>query len=563
MAKKKIILFTGVLLLFALIALFLIKGDFTLPISEKSYLTSNTYSVPLYDENLKEIISLPRGVEVVKKEKELSKNNEVYSEIEYDKKIYYVKRNNIVTRKEDIIKEKEIFVRTPTVLYVDAKTNKIGDIVKKGERLEAISFNKINEDGTIDIYKVKKGDKEFYIYGKYTVLTEEAALAHYKPDEIYKIHGAKKDTLGGGSPANLDYYPRRKPVFKDNKMPDPVYAWYLNSSSGVINNVDAYIAAAKDTKINAFVVDIKDNGMPGYKSEVMKNYSPTNYAKANNSLEDYKKAIGKLKDAGYYVIGRITVFKDEYFVEDHPEYAILRTGTNEPYRHQDAFWPSAFQRDVWEFNVNLAKEAVKEMGFNEIQFDYVRFPDLTRVPESQGLMDFRNTYGEEKAQAIQGFLMYATDQLHKLETYVSADVFGESANGYVTAYGQYWPAISNVVDVISGMPYTDHFSRNEYGFTVPVWTVPYQILTKWASYVVERQKEIPTPAIPRTWIQAYDVQKSREPAGLEVNADYVFQEIKALFDAGLTGGYMTWKSDSDLSKYQSQLPAYKKDYKEE
>lgn len=97
------------------------------------------------------------------------------------------------------------------------------------------------------------------------------------------------------------------------------------------------------------------------------------------------------------------------------------------------------------------------MGFNEIQFDYVRFPDRTYSYEKSGEISMQNTYGEEKAQAIQKFLMYASDEIHSVGAYISADVFGESAHNYVTGYGQYWPAISNVVDVISAMPYPDHF----------------------------------------------------------------------------------------------------------
>ena len=114
---------------------------------------------------------------------------------------------------------------------------------------------------------------------------------------------------------------------------------------------------------------------------------------------------------------------------------------------------------VWEYKVELAKEAVALFGFNEIQFDYVRFPDGTYDYEEDGNIDYRNEYDETKAQAIQRFLMYACDELHDCGVYVSADVFGETSGSYVTAYGQYWPAISNVVDVISGMPYPDHFAQ--------------------------------------------------------------------------------------------------------
>ena len=290
----------------------------------------------------------------------------------------------------------------------------------------------------------------------------------------------------------------------------------------------------------------------------MKKYSPTSYDEAMNSSDKYKGAIQKLKENGFYVIGRITVFKDSFLVKDHPEVAITDTSTNSPFLHNGSYWPSAFNRYVWEYNVELAKEAIKEMGFNEIQFDYVRFPDGTYSYESDGLISMQNKFKEEKAEAIQKFLMYAADEIHALGAYISADVFGESAHNYVTGYGQYWAGISNVVDVISAMPYPDHFGIYEYGFKVPVWTIPYDLLKEWGEYVVNRQKSIPTPAIVRTWIQAYDAVKSPRIA---YDADMVSEEIKGLYaNPGMNGGYMTWNSNSSLAKYREIAPAFKKEY---
>ena len=144
--------------------------------------------------------------------------------------------------------------------------------------------------------------------------------------------------------------------------------------------------------------------------------------------------------------------------------------------------------------------------------------------------------------------MYATDILHQKEVYVSADVFGESAHTYVNSYGQYWGAISNVVDVISAMPYPDHFNINQYGIEEPVWTNPYKLLYTWSKdFAMKRQSEIPTPAIMRTWIQAYNTTKT--PA-VEYNAEKIKEQIKGLEDGGAVGGYMTWNSVSSKSKYR-------------
>ncbi|MGI6324614.1 MAG: putative glycoside hydrolase [Bacilli bacterium] len=538
------------------IAFNLLSGIFNIVVNNKSemYLASSTHSVDLYDAEFKQSISVPRGGKVLidKANITIGENNNKYYEVIINGENYYIKVDSLANDEKGVVMEKYVYVRTPVNLMDPNQEGKLLILVNKGDQLEVIGFNKVDASGKVDVYRVRVNNIEGLINANYVVLDKESALAHYEPDKYYNVHYQRGNRYGGGHAGNLDYYPVEKPTFEENKMPDPVYALYLNNGTNVIPYIDKYIDLVKDTKINAFVVDIKENEAPGYKSEVMKKYSPTNYKYANNSYETYKEAIKKLKDAGFYVIGRITTFQDKYYALDHPEHSITYESTGELY---PPGWPSPYQRAVWEFNVELAKEAVKEFGFNEIQFDYVRFPDKV---SNKGL-DFKNIYNEEKAQAIQRFTRYATDELHKLGVYVSIDVFGESAHNYVTAYGQYWAAISNIVDVISGMPYPDHFNAHEYGFEEIVWTVPYDLLKYWGStYVMKRQSEIPTPAKLRTWVQGYNT--IRAPY-ISYDAPEVEAQIRGLFDAGLTDGYMVWNAGSSINKYRSQLNAYKKDYK--
>ena len=529
--------------------------------TEIKYVSSNIEKVSLYDETFKEVDYIYRGKKVkVYLSLVNDENNNKYYKINYNGKDLYIKESNLVKETKLVVQESKVFVRTPSSIYKSIDNSSILGLASKGQALDVIGFDKVDNQGRVNFYKTKVNDNEGYIYAKYVLLNEEDANKQYEPVTYYDVHNNRGNRYNGGHAGNLDYYPVSKPKFEDNVMPDKVYALYLNGGSNVIGNVDEYIKYAKTTNINAFVVDIKDNQSPSYKSPVSERYSPTNYKYGNNSFDKYKDAIKKIKEAGFYVIGRITVFKDKYYCNDHPEDAILNTETNEPFLHNGTYWPSAYKRTVWEYNVELAKEAVKEMGFNEIQFDYVRFPDQTGTYEKSGLMDFRNEYKEDKGQAIQRFLMYATDEIHKLGAYVAADVFGESAYDYVTAYGQYWPAISNVVDVISGMPYPDHFAKNTYGLPVP-WTEPYELLYRWGSkYVMQRQKEIPTPATVRTWIQVYDVANYKHPGGYAYGFNQIDAQIRGLFDAGLTGGYMTWLSYSGLDKYKSQKEVYDKEY---
>lgn len=580
--KKKIILLISLFLVSSIIlVLYLNSGKENKSILKEikpktMYIASTTNNATIYkleeitDDNnnkkeisLIEIEKLPRGLKLKAKDKKVKYNEEEYQLVIIDNQDYYIKTNNLKELADEVILEDKVYVRTPTNILNNMTDYKILDLAEKGEELQVIGHEKLDEEGNVYLYKVKSNDIEGYIYGKYTTYTKEEALKNYKPEVYDQIHSKVKNTYGGGEAIKLDFYPNEKPIFENNKMPDSVYALYLNSGTNIINNIDSYIEFAKTTKINSFVIDIKDNESPAYPAKTFESFSPTTHKKAlnANTYDNYKNAITKLKEAGFYVIGRITVFKDSYYITDNPNNAILNKNTNKPYLHNGSYWPSPYNRDVWYYNLSLAKEAVTEFGFNEINFDYVRFPD--RMNSVSHIIDLKNTYTEDKVEAIQRFVRYVTDALHELEVYVSIDVFGETTtSSYTTAYGQYWPAISNIADVISGMPYPDHFAPYSYGIAKP-WNNPYSLMKHWGTAAYDRQQEIPTPASVRTWIQAYDVMKYVDANGIAYNSEAVEQEIRGLYEANLDGGYITWLSNSSLDKYKSQANAFKIDYKQE
>ncbi len=521
------------------------------------YVASDQLSAVLYDENYQQKGTLIRGTKVQISTKQYNHDNEIYKKISMNGEKYYMKENSLTREKSDIVKEKEIYVRTPAVIYYHQDTPDILVSAKKGDALKILGYNTLLKDGQVDMYKVQYDkNKTGYIYAKYTVRNKEDALLPYNENGIYDIHKERGDQFGGGSAANLDYYKEDKIKIPGNEMPKEARTIYINATS--IKKMEDYIVFAKQNNINAFVIDVKENTIPAYPSEVMQDLSLSNYKKAVNTKEEYKVQIQKAKDAGIYIIGRITTFKDQYYALDHEEDGILDTRTGKLFAHNHSYWPSPYSRNVWEYNVKIALEAVKEFGFHEIQFDYIRFPDRVSQLEESGVIDLRNIYQEDKASAIQQFLMYARDELHKVGAYISADVFGEAANQYVTAYGQYWPAISNVVDVISAMPYPDHFNKYEFGFEKPVWTIPYELLKTWGTnYAAVRQSETPSPAIVRTWIQAYNT--IAEPY-IVYDTSKISDQIKGLYESGLTGGYITWNSGSSIDKYKQIAKAFQKEY---
>ena len=486
-------------------------------------------------------------------------DDKLYMAVKVGRERYYAAVESLVADPRAVVQESAVFVRTPASIISDVATSKVGGNAAKGEQLAVIGYDSIDAAGRVNRYMVRQGSVEGYIYAKYTVFDREQSLLRYKAEQYDKVHKAVKNPFGGGEAIGCDFYPTERVVFENNKMPEACYSLYLNISPSVIGNIEAYIDFAKQTKINTFVIDIKDNECPGYKAEAMKLYSPTNYARAGSTKEAmYAKAVRRLHEEGFYVVGRITCFKDSYLVKDHPEVAITEKATGKPFKHNKAYWPSPYDRKVWQFNVELAKEAVRKFGFNEINFDYVRFPD--RMTKVEQLIDYHNKYDESKVQAIQRFVQYACDEIHAVGAYVSIDVFGEAANpGYTTAYGQYWPAISNIADVICGMPYPDHFSNGYYGIIKP-GNHPYEILNAWGERVQGRQAVTPTPAVVRTWVQAYNVMRHVDRNGIKYDAENVEKEIRGLYDAGLLGGYTTWHSGSNLEKYKAQKGAFMIDY---
>ena len=558
---KNVVIFSVLLVLllscvgFGINKLFFSSGNAIIKKDVSKYLASNTNNVILYKyvaktdnspEKMEKSDEIVRGTEVKTNNEKMVIGDISYILVKVNDKEYYVTNDSLVDKVSDVVLEKVKYVRTSVTVYKNEKDSKIESFIKKGNEIEILGYDKLNDDGNVNMYNIKKDDISGWVYSKYLVNDLDSANANYNENSVYDTHKDRKypsRELYGGKASTLDYYPYGRVEFEDNPLLKNSKAMYLNA--GTIGSIDRYLEIAKSSGVNAIVVDIKDGAL-AYSSEVAKEYSITAYNTAINSNVSYKSAIQKIKDAGIYAIGRIVVFNDVHYGKDHPEDCISSSASSR-------LWPSAYSRGAWEYNVELAKEAILTMGFNEIQFDYVRFPEDAYNMSVKGNTDFKNKYGEEKAEAVQNFLFYAVDEIHKFNAYLSVDVFGECSSEYVTAYGQYWPAISNIVDVISSMPYTDHFGRS-----IDTWSNPYKTVYNWAVGAAKRQTEIPTPAIARTWITAYDTPYWKPT--VTYDASKISDQVQALYDAGLNGGFITWNSSSNLNKYNQIKSAFAKDY---
>ena len=526
---------------------------------QKAFIAGENSTVQVYTPGeqggLQKVKALPRGTAVVLRDARTAEiEGDEYQRIYLDGdaadpelkgEALYIKTTNLTDRKSKVVQEKELFVRTPVTLYQNSEGPEIAGFAPKGTKLEVTGYTGLNQKGEVAKYKVRvaadensKEEPEVFAYGKYLVRTQEEADAVYNEHGEYdKAKKAKYDgmDLHGGKATDLDYYPYERVKIKGKKFCREARAMYLNYYAALHN--DEYINIIKETKCNAVVIDLKDGGL-SYKSPVAKELAPTAYKHGHVSVDEFKAAVKEFQDAGIYTIGRITCFNDGDYAADHPEDCISGS------------WPSAYSRDVWYYNVSLAIEAIDLMDFDEIQFDYVRFPESAYEMSLDGNTDFRNKYGESKAQAIQNFCFYAADQIHEAGAYFSVDVFGECSNGYVTAYGQYWPGISNIVDAISSMPYTDHFGDGD------TWSQPKIIMSAWAKKAAKGQEMIPTPAAARTWITGYNTPFWAP--SVNYDEQKLKDQVDALYEAGLDGGFIPWNAASSLEKYYQYKGVWKK-----
>ena len=540
--KSKIILIIVLLILILAggIGLFLKYRSDELNRTSPYYLASESQYITLYgDDN--NSIDLPRGSRVDIKVKTKTIDDIEYRIFEYNGNEYYVLDDVLELDRNDCVKEKELYALRSHVLTSDYDTYKISGWLNKNELVEVTGFHELLDDGLVDYYYV---NNEGYISSHYLAkeYVETSLDGSIYKDCYYNL---------GGDPTKVEYYHKDVLNFENNIMPDVVKALYINAEA--IYDADSYIEIAKQTNgINAFVIDIKDcyvDTQLAYDSPTMKEYAPSTY-NIPNSYETYKKNIQKLKDAGYYLIGRITAFKDDSFALDNPDEALLYNG--QLYEYGFVKWPSVFSRKMWEYNVALASEAVNDFGFNEIQFDYCRLPEDTED------VDLKNTFNESRIEAVSNFLRYASEYLHNLGVYVSADVFGETSgddetcfSAWSTSYGQFWPAISNAVDAISSMPYPDHFSAYSYGIAEP-WIDVYDLMYAWGRATKYAQDNTYDAAKCRTWIMA----QSSDTYEVLYTKDFIADQIQGLKDAGVFDGYCTWNAASSQNKYTEYIDAF-------
>ena len=267
-----------------------------------------------------------------------------------------------------------------------------------------------------------------------------------------------------------------------------------------------------NTVVNTIVLDVKtDNGHLMYDSQIdsvaeLKNerikYDSTTLQELQNELD-------------IYLIGRVVAFQDPIFSRKYIESAIIDSKTNSPYSQNGQYFLDPSDKKSREYVLNIALEACL-LGFDEIQFDYIRYPDTSY----QGLVYDEVSSFENRTKNINSFLSEATKALHDIGCLASADIFGYVLNAKNdNGIGQYLETIVESVDFISPMVYPSHYSRGSFGYDYPN-SHPYEVVTAALNRGLSRgiNEEQLRPFLQGFWHSSEDVAlniKAAEDKGLD------------------------------------------------
>ncbi|MDE7299932.1 MAG: putative glycoside hydrolase [Lachnospiraceae bacterium] len=318
----------------------------------------------------------------------------------------------------------------------------------------------------------------------------------------------------------------------------PVNAKGIYVKAGFLSTrLDELLELLDSTELNTIVVDMKDDD--GQLTCQMEGDMISRYGTVTRYAVDIRSAMKKLKEHDVYMVARVVTFKDSMLVKKAPELGIhLKDGT--VYKDNSKMgWLNPLNREVLDYYVDIAAN-LKEFGFDEINFDYVRFPTEGRISELVLERD-----GEEitRIEAITAAVKYLCEQIKPMGLYVSADVFGGVIRSAPDqrSVGQDYRELSRYLDYICPMVYPSHYGNGYYGVDYPD-TQPYKIVynalldsNKSLSGLPEGSRR----AVVRPWLQ--DFTASYLKHYIRYGKEQVRAQIEAVYDSGQTQ-WLLWNA---------------------
>lgn len=331
---------------------------------------------------------------------------------------------------------------------------------------------------------------------------------------------------------------------------DGVKGIYVTSNSTQGKKMDELVKFIKDSNLNTMVIDVKDDT-----GNITMKLNTGNKQVDKNTLDivDGKKLLKKLHDNNIYPIARIVTFKDTKLANEHPEWTFKNSDGSVWTNGKGDSFVNPFMKEVWKYDIDVAKAAAKA-GFQDIQFDYVRFPEgfenqADSLTYNKG--EYKNSQmssGDQRVDTITKFLEYANKELKPMGVNVSADVFGYSALvENAPGIGQSFPKISKNVDAISSMIYPSHWSNGDFGLQAPD-TEPYKTVNR---YIQKENSLLDTlgkdKPISRPWIQDFTASYLGAGNYIDYDTKAISEEVQALKDNGVNE-FLLWNAGNDYTE---------------
>lgn len=300
------------------------------------------------------------------------------------------------------------------------------------------------------------------------------------------------------------------------------------------------IAIADATEVNAFVIDVKDEfglNLPTSDPMLQRN------AGKSGVIPNVKALLDTLRAHHILAVARIVVFKDSVAARLHPEWTIRRQDNSVWRDKKRLAWVNPYHRELWEYNIRVAEEAVR-LGFGEVQFDYIRFPEPYKSLPAQL---FPGQASRSKEQALAEFLKMAHGRLSKLGVRTTADVFGlvTTVPGALEV-GQHWELLAPVADVLLPMVYPSHYPPGSFGLKHPN-AEPYKTVNAAIEKAHERNLRLGlTGERVRPWLQAFSLGQP------PYTAAEIREQKRAVYDAGYDG-WVLWNPGSKYEPFLSAL----------
>ncbi len=308
-------------------------------------------------------------------------------------------------------------------------------------------------------------------------------------------------------------------------------AYYTSWAAGTPSFKKQMFALVDGSELNSLVIDVKDYS--GRISFPMDDPEINKIGSVQVRIPEIKEMIGKLHENGIYVIGRVAVFQDPFIVKVHPEWSVLDKRTGKQWKDSGgAYWADPDKKEMWKYVATIAKEAYA-VGFDEINFDYVRFPSDGAL----GNAIFDKPASTTKAAALKEFFIYLHGEMSPLGIPTSADIFGQvTSDKGDMGIGQHFESVLPYFDFVCPMVYPSHYISGFLNYTKPA-EHPYEIVKYELDTAVARAiAASSSPNKIRPWLQAFDLGAIYTPA-------MVHTQMQATADAG-ANGWLLWNAGS-------------------